>query len=141
MNRTGQIVRPIFVAICAFIAGWYFPHSEPRKQNLLDQLRDMDRNQWFAFSDWRGGHPDIPRTIEFPEAASGPLWDYTLHAVLQGERRTWTWIWSGYTSNFVTTASAISFGTTSLAAYSTTCGLYPSKPVQYLFPTASGGPP
>lgn len=105
-----------------------------RAHEMADQVRH--------FHEWEWNHPDIPRTIVFPEIATDPvLWDFTLHTVLRGDKQTWSW---GSYAYFVP-VSGISTAIT--AASTTTMGIascyQPSYQnyISYPQPALSGGHP
>lgn len=85
-------------AVLGAVVGWLASREPTKSPTLLEQLRAMDiAKRTEALADWRRMHPDVPRTIEFPEIATDPvLWDFTDHAVLRGLERTWTWGEAGY---------------------------------------------
>jgi hypothetical protein len=134
-------------ALIGVCVGWIIPHgvAPTKPPNLLDQLRAMDmaaREQDFAL--WVAHHPDIPRTIEFPEIPGDPvLWDFTRHAVLLREKRTWTWGDIGY----VTGTSMVISSATSVALSGSTSTYTCSYPTASTFampiavPAGSGGYP
>lgn len=149
---TRRTIAPIALILAAGLAGGFVDRNllvETQKPpSLLDQLRSMEIERTasggIAFYRWRIDHPDIPRTIEFPDVASGPLWDFTLHAVLRGERRTWMWGDTVYATSTTATWTAAGGGGGTTTMYPATCGstYYPVNTVEY-WPrhAASGGGP
>lgn len=164
----------------AFASGWFIAASlYPAKPPVLaDELRDqvwmppsvhdrdvIRRNTEFnaARSVIRHYHPDVPRTIDFPEIATNPvLWDFTLHSVLRGERRTWTWGYTRYgavaptittagtgavyptTAGTITTGTTVATGNGPSITWAGAChqGAYSQTfIIPSIIPAASGGPP
>ena len=127
--------------------------SEPPKTHELSGHHDRDIAEFKAlqFPSYlraylQGLPPDVPRTIEFPEIATNPvLWDFTLHSVLRGEKRTWTWGDVGYVTAS-TSGTAVVIGTApATSTWTWSGGNSGSSPAYTVFPAlipaASGGRP
>lgn len=127
-------------SMLAFGAAWFAerplkpPHVTDADVQAYLHARDMS-DKVRDFHNWIDHHPDVPRTLEFPEIKSDPvLWDFTEHAVLRGVKRSWTW------SDVAYAVSATIFSGTSatmieIPAHSTaTCSIPPA-------PAQSGGHP
>lgn len=129
-------------ALIGAAAGWLAARESAKSPTLLEQLRAMDiamRND--AFADWRRRHPDIPRTIEFPEVATNPvLWDFTKHAVLHGLKRMWTWGEMHYATSATATIISTPMGGGMWAACSQYPGYYQGITISTV-PARSGGYP
>lgn len=147
--RPGPVVGALLLVstISYGLSWWLKPDPKPvvTEADVRAYLAAHDKaDQVRAFHSWRSYHPDVPRTIEFPEIATNPvLWDFTLHSVLSGEKRTWTWARSATISTAENTAIwASTIGSSSVWAGSCNNGAYGTSIIfPSLFPAASGGWP